>query len=85
MAAAPPPPLPHIDCSKDGVTFSSQTVLRIVDLTPLNGSMFEGFLEVSKDLNVPCQYCPIFTDEPHEEWFNLHFQNEMVVVPNVER
>ncbi|CAJ1427550.1 unnamed protein product [Effrenium voratum] len=81
------------DAKQDGVTFSSQTVLRIVDLTPLNGSMFEGFLEVSKDLNVPCQYCPIFMDEPREEWFNLHFQNEMasmfqsgdLVVPNVER
>ena len=49
----------------------------LVDCTPLVGNFFEGYVELSSDLNVPVKYVPLFADDPSEEWFFSYFQQEL--------
>lgn len=43
----------------------------------MTGSFFEGFVELSKELNIPLTYAAVFADQGHQEWFQNFFLEEL--------
>ena len=88
-------PQPHCHCqvSKEGMDFASTRGLAVIDGIPNTGSMFEGFITASQNVNTPLLYVCLAQDDQHLEWFHTFwmeeltklFQQGQLAVPNFDR